>query len=70
MARLPTGTPATPAKVRQQGYRKALEESGGQRLIADIEKEASDALKKLVVVHKTQKAAITAALIQAARALP
>jgi hypothetical protein len=70
MARLPTGTPATPAKVRQANYREKREAAGGHRLIADIEKDATVALGKLVKVHGTQKAAVTVALIEAARALP
>ena len=70
MARLPTGTPATPTKVRQARYREELAAAGGHRLIADIDKPAHEALKKLVKVHGSQKAAVTHALIEAARVRP
>lgn len=47
MGRLPAGQKPTPAKVRLQQYRVLLEQSGGRRLIADIEADANTALQAI-----------------------
>lgn len=70
MARLPTGTPATPAKVRQAGYRERLKEAGGRRVLVDLEKEGADALAECERRGLTMKAAITQGLTMLVRARP
>lgn len=70
MARLPTGTEPTPLNVRMKGYSDALKERGGQRLVADIEKDASDALQLIMKKRgATKKAAVTLALLSYASKL-
>lgn len=71
MARLPTGTEPTPLNVRMKGYQEDLRKRGGHRLIADLEKDANDALN-LIMKKKgvaTRKAAVTLALISYASKL-
>jgi molybdenum cofactor biosynthesis enzyme MoaA len=69
MARLPNGTPATPAKVRLKQYREELRMAGGRRVIIDLESEGAKALECLRRREgvKTIKDAITQALLMAAR---
>lgn len=75
MGRLPAGVKPTPHKVRLQKYRTALEESGGHRLIADIEAPAHEALKLIMELDTppdaekpmTQKDATTNALLHYAK---
>lgn len=60
----------TPHKKRLAIYRHELERSGGHRLIADIEREANDALQRIIQhdtppegkTEVTQKEAVSRAL--------
>lgn len=64
MARLPTGTEPLPLNVRMKGYGDALRARGGHRLVADLEKDANDALAHIVKkTGATRKEAVTLALL-------
>lgn len=73
MARLKAGVPPTPIKIRQAAYRDDLLARGGHRLIVHLEPPANDALRKIMareVPPKSQKDAVSEALVEYARAKP
>lgn len=77
MGRLPAGVKPTPHKERLAIYREELERTGGHRLIADIGREANDALQTIKSLDTpsnpvrgvTDKDAVTKALIHYAKSL-
>lgn len=77
MGRLPAGKKPEPLNARLTRYRQELEESGGHRLIVDIEKPAHDALHLIMEREDpanaergvTKKEAVTNALLHYAKSL-
>jgi hypothetical protein len=77
MGRLPAGQKPTPPKVRLQKYLRDLEESGGLRLMADIEAPAHEALQIIMELDTpasevrgvTKKEAVSNALMHYAKSL-